>query len=174
MTLPTENRSKVANIVSKQQDQFRELYRRLALGLPGVRWDVGCEIEQDTDAKTRVLHLRKLPSELARRVDRWYEVRTHKLGMPGREADEGAYWRAVAGHGRLGKVLTEGVSFRSNNVSYADGAVEMENIVRYPATVQTVKGLVSAGFGKSVRYGAGKMAKWWKGSSRVDTNTKGS
>lgn len=111
MTLPTENRSKVANIVSKQPDQFRELYRRLALGLPGVKWDVGREIEQDTDAKTRVLHLRKLPSELARRVDRWYEVRTHKLGMPGREADEGAYWRAVAGHGRLGKVLTEGVSF---------------------------------------------------------------
>lgn len=39
----------------------------------------------------------------------------------------------------------------------------MKGIVRYPATIQTVKGLVSAGLGKSVRYGSGKIAKWWKG-----------
>lgn len=109
MSLPAENRDKVANIVGKQLDQFRELYRRLALGLPGVHWETsGGEIEQDLEAKTRVLHLRKLPEELAKRVDRHYEVRTTQLKMPGKEADEGAYWRAVAGHERLGKVLTEG------------------------------------------------------------------
>lgn len=33
-----ENRGKVANIVSAQAPQFRELYQRLANGLPGVHW----------------------------------------------------------------------------------------------------------------------------------------
>ena len=36
-----ENRGKVANIVSAQAPQFRELYQRLANGLPSVRWRVG-------------------------------------------------------------------------------------------------------------------------------------
>ncbi|KAF8516321.1 mitochondrial matrix Mmp37-domain-containing protein [Hysterangium stoloniferum] len=148
MVLPAENRHKVSNIVSKQADQFRELYRRLAVGLPGVKWEaVGGGVEQEGDPKTRVLHLRKLPAELLDRVDRWYALRTEELGMPGKEADEAAYWVAMAGHARLGTVIMD----------------EMKNIVRYPATVQTVKGLVSAGIGKSVRYGTGKMAKWWLG-----------
>ena len=109
MALPAENRDKVANIVGKQSDQFRELYRKLAMGLPGVHWQAaGRDIEQDMEAKTRVLHLRKLPAELAKRVDRYYEVRTTHLRLPSKEADEGAYWRAVAGHERLGTVLTEG------------------------------------------------------------------
>jgi translocator assembly and maintenance protein 41 len=38
MWLPTENRGKIANIVHAQTGQFRDLYRRLAIGLPGVRW----------------------------------------------------------------------------------------------------------------------------------------
>ncbi|KAG8708156.1 Mitochondrial translocator assembly and maintenance protein 41 [Ceratobasidium sp. 394] len=33
-----ENPHKIQNIVSAQQEQFRELYHRLALGLPGVHW----------------------------------------------------------------------------------------------------------------------------------------
>ena len=35
--------------------------------------------------------------------------------------------------------------------------------MRYPAAVQTVKGLVSAGVGKSLRYSAEKVGKWWRG-----------
>jgi len=41
---------------------------------------------------------------------------------------------------------------------------EMSKIVWYPATVQSLKGIVSAGIGKSVRYSAAKVGKWWKGS----------
>lgn len=112
MSLPAENRDKVANIVGKQSEQFRDLYRKLALGLPGVRWEsAGREIEQDVEAKTRVLHLRKLPEALAKRVDRYFEMRTTQLRLPAKEADEGAYWKAVAGHGKLGEILTEGGYF---------------------------------------------------------------
>jgi translocator assembly and maintenance protein 41 len=40
MWLPTENRGKVGNIVKAQSPQFRDLYRRLAIGLPSVSWHV--------------------------------------------------------------------------------------------------------------------------------------
>lgn len=43
-------------------------------------------------------------------------------------------------------------------------SAEVSKIVRYPSTVQTLKGVVSSGFGKSVRYGAAKVGKWWKSS----------
>lgn len=33
-----ENPNKVRNIVNAQQAQFRELYHRLVVGLPGVHW----------------------------------------------------------------------------------------------------------------------------------------
>lgn len=41
MALPAENRGKVHNIVEAQSSQFRELYRRLAIGMPGVHWPEG-------------------------------------------------------------------------------------------------------------------------------------
>lgn len=44
----------------------------------------------------------------------------------------------------------------------------MSKIVRYPATVQSLKGIVSAGLGKSIRYSAAKVGKWWKGTSVND------
>ncbi len=44
MWLPAENRDKVGNIVRAQIAQFRDLYRRLALGLPGVHWSVHSSI----------------------------------------------------------------------------------------------------------------------------------
>lgn len=41
-------------------------------------------------------------------------------------------------------------------------SAEMRSLVRYPAALQTVKGLVSAGFGKSIKYSAEKVGKWWR------------
>jgi translocator assembly and maintenance protein 41 len=49
---------------------------------------------------------------------------------------------------------------------------EIRGIVRSPATMQTAKGLVSAGFGKSVRYSASKVKKWWNGDVGNDGTGK--
>lgn len=38
MSLPAENKGKIGNIVRAQGPQFRDLYHRLASGLPGVHW----------------------------------------------------------------------------------------------------------------------------------------
>ncbi|KAG6890635.1 hypothetical protein C0995_006611 [Termitomyces sp. Mi166 len=145
MWLPAENRGKVVNIVRKQGPQFKELYRRLAVGLPGVHWPVmETTIRQDTSPVARAAHLRKLPSNLLKGVREHY-LRTSELSA---EVDESAFWLELAGDEKLPQVLTE----------------EMGKIVRYPAAVQSIKGVASAGLGKSVKYSMAKISKWWTGS----------
>ncbi|TFK40794.1 Mmp37-domain-containing protein [Crucibulum laeve] len=147
MLLPAENRGKVGNIVRKQAPQFKELYHRLVVGLPGVHWPAhSSTIQQDVSARARSAHLRKLPANLLTGVKNNYS-RSGK-STPDLEADESAYWVHLAGNEQLPKVLTQ----------------EMSSIVRYPATVQSLKGVVSAGVGKSIRYSSAKIGKWWAGS----------
>jgi len=146
MMLPAENRGKVVNIVRKQGEQFKELYHRLVVGLPGVHWPAHlATIQQDTTPHARAAHLRKLPSNLLSGVRNNFD-RTGKA--PVYEADESAYWIRLAGDEQLPSVLGQ----------------ELKGIVRYPATIQSFKGVMSAGVGKSVRYGAAKVGKWWNGS----------
>jgi len=144
MLLPAENRGKVGNIVRKQSPQFKELYHRLVVALPGVHWSQHAStIQQDTSPHARAAHLRKLPSNLLA------SVRTHYASsLPPKEADESIYWTRMAGDEKLPVVLEQ----------------ELHKIVRYPSAVQTVKGVVSAGVGKSFRYSAQKIGKWWKSS----------
>jgi len=140
MWLPTENRGKVHNIVKAQSAQFRELYRRLAVGLPSVDWPANSSsIRQDISPAVRANHLRKLPSELSNRLTSRWE----------RESDEAAYYLKIASDPALGDHIQSDIA----------------NIVRRPATMQSAKGLISAGPGPSMRYTAGKVRKWWKGTS---------
>lgn len=48
---------------------------------------------------------------------------------------------------------------------------EMTKIVRSPATVQTIKGIVSAGLFKSAHYAGQKVGKWWSGSSQSNVKS---
>ncbi|PFH54071.1 hypothetical protein AMATHDRAFT_136079 [Amanita thiersii Skay4041] len=147
MVLPVENRGKVTNIVRKQGPQFKELYHRLVVGLPGVHWPAhSTMIQQDTAAQARAAHLKKLPSNLLTRV-RESCAREAEGTEPVFDADESAYWVQLAGNERLPEILTR----------------EMSEIVRYPATMQTLKGIVSVGIGKSLRYSTAKIQKWWRG-----------
>jgi len=146
MVLPAENRGKVANIVKKQGPQFHDLYHRLIVGLPGVHWvPSSSAIQQDTSPKARAAHLRKLPHGLLNRVK-------DNFGRQGiakePEADETAFWAKLAGDEKLQAVISS----------------ELAGIVRTPAAIQSVKGLVSAGLGKSARYTAAKVNKWWTGA----------
>ncbi|KAH0586172.1 hypothetical protein H2248_007436 [Termitomyces sp. 'cryptogamus'] len=144
MWLPAENRGKVVNIVRKQGPQFKELYHRLAVGLPGVQWPATeTMVRQDTSPTARAAHLRKLPWNLLKGVSERYP-RTSELST---NVDD-ASWLELARDERLPQTLTE----------------EMRKIVQYPAAVQSVKGIASAGLGKSVKYSVAKVSKWWTGS----------
>jgi translocator assembly and maintenance protein 41 len=108
MLLPAENRGKVGNIVAKQGPQFKELYHRLVVGLPGVHWSPNSSaIEQDVTPKARSAHLKKLPVELLGRVKQNYE---QKGGVDKElERDEAAYWVKLAGDEQLSQILRQGV-----------------------------------------------------------------
>jgi translocator assembly and maintenance protein 41 len=167
MLLPAENRGKVGNIVRKQSPQFKELYHRLIVGLPGVHWPLDSSaIQQDISARARSAHLRKLPSNLLTRVKNTYSSTGTN---PELEADEAAYWMTLAGDAKLPQVLTQGNIFRCfvtqmKVLTIHDYFAEMSGIVRYPATVQSLKGLASVGVTKSLRYSTAKIGKWWSGS----------
>ncbi|KAI0304351.1 Mmp37-domain-containing protein [Multifurca ochricompacta] len=145
MVLPGENRGKIGNIVRKQGPQFRELYYRLVTGLPGVYWPADSStIQQDTSPVARVAHLKKLPPVLLSRIRARYASDT---SIPTFETDEGAYWQRIAGDEQLPLALRN----------------QMRGVVRYPATVQTLKGIVSGGPMTTVRYSFDKLGKWWAG-----------
>ncbi|OCH91200.1 Mmp37-domain-containing protein [Obba rivulosa] len=153
MALPAENRGKVANIVSAQRVQFRELYHRLAIALPGVHWPMHVDqIQQDDAPAARAALLRKLPQHLRQRVTDRYAT---AAGVPPREADEDAFWMKIAVDRELPNIIEQ----------------ETARIVRGPSAVQTLKGLVSAGPVKSARYSAQKVCKWWKAPSADSAGT---
>jgi len=106
MMLPAEDRGKVGNIVRKQSPQFKELYHRLVVGLPGVHWPEHLSaIQQDVSARARSAHLKKLPLNLLMGVKNNYSRRSLD---PELEADESAYWVHLAGDERLAEVLVDG------------------------------------------------------------------
>ncbi|KAI0076700.1 Mmp37-domain-containing protein [Panus rudis PR-1116 ss-1] len=150
MALPAENRGKVGNIVRKQSPQFKELYHRLVVALPGVHWPShSSNIQQDMAPQTRAAHLKKLPTNLRNRVTNHYSSSDALV----KDADESVYWARLAEDQNLPHVIER----------------ELASIVRYPSTVQTLKGIVSAGVGKSLRYSAQKIGKWWKGFGSGNT-----
>jgi translocator assembly and maintenance protein 41 len=107
MMLPAENRGKVGNIVRKQAPQFKELYHRLVVGLPGVDWpEESSTLQQDTSPHARSAHLKKLPSNLLAGVKNNFS-RSSSIPPPEAE-DESAYWVRLAGDDRLPDVLSEG------------------------------------------------------------------
>jgi mitochondrial translocator assembly and maintenance protein 41 len=162
MILPAENRGKVGNIVRKQTSQFKELYHRLVTGLPGVHWPAHLEtIEQDVTPHARSAHLKKLPSNLLSSVRNYYS----DACLPSIEADESAYWVRLAGDKQLPKVIHDG-DFHLHYFMFTIliHSAEMAKIVRYPAVIQSLKGVISAGPFKSLRYSTQKIGKWWDGS----------
>lgn len=106
MVLPAENRSKIINIVRKQSPQFKELYHRLVVGLPGVHLPVDSNtIRQDVSGRARSAHLKKLPSHLLTAVKNNYS----RAGLAADlQADESAYLVHLAGDERLPRVLSQG------------------------------------------------------------------
>jgi hypothetical protein len=106
--------------------------------------------QQDASPQARALLLRKLPSNLRTRIDTRYQyLEGSTSGASSPTRDENVYWHKVGAASDLTNVMQS----------------EMAKIVKGPATMQGLKGLVSAGLGKSLRYGAEKVGKWWTAKS---------
>ena len=75
------------------------------------------------------------------------------------EISESAFWLKVATESALKPALDRGTHCSTHTAL----TTELRSIVARPALTQSIKGLFTAGIGKSVRYSLAKVAKWMQG-----------
>ncbi|KAM0462159.1 hypothetical protein ACHAPV_002335 [Trichoderma viride] len=187
MALPTENKSKVANIVSNNMVHFRRLYAPLVRTLPNVAFvdpvrlddeswilnpEANARMQQDMDLVKRGNMVRRLPGSFRSRL--YFQYRK-KFGVPRDEFDammeaasdsDGAVKRRQAGEfeKRIAADDTEHLKNITRQV--------IKQTVNWPSTSQSIKGLIMGGFKKSWRYLGEKVSKWKQGRSEKKTESK--
>ncbi|KAJ5450552.1 Phosphatidate cytidylyltransferase [Penicillium daleae] len=179
MVLPTEDPGKVRNIVSGQMAHFRRLYAPLISNLPNVTFqDPRCSQDdwiddpdsilamvQDMDPVKRGNMVRRLPESFRQKLYFQYQSR---FAIPRAEFNKmmeenddtkqeivrrpqgGPFERRIADDVNLQKEVSASIS----------------KTIRWPSTVQTIKGTLTAGVGKSLTYLKEKREKHKKAQSQ--------
>jgi len=136
-----EDKNKVRNIVHAQTQEFRDLYSPILNDLQEyvILDSVTGMGEQDISPSTRLFHLSMLPMKVQLLMaDEW--------NKDGRNRDMEDVLRAAA-----------------NDPDGADAVVKgITDIVQDSSTSQAVKGILTAGFVKTLRYSWAKVLKMWK------------
>jgi mitochondrial translocator assembly and maintenance protein 41 len=154
-----ENPQKVQNIVSKQVVHFRRLYSPLLDTLPNVtilqdNIDPSHTIlKQDYSPMCRSNMVARLPSAFKTILYRHYE---RKFGVTAKEMESGNQFGGefeikVAGDDKLKTQVKRTIRETVGWVSF----------------IQTIKGLFTAGIGRSLKYVLSKFGKWWSGKSKA-------
>lgn len=185
MALPTEDKSKVANIVSHNVVHFRRLYAPLIHTLPNVAYASPVRLDdddwlldpaadgalaQDMDPSKRGNMVRRLPRHFRARLYLRYQKR---LAVPDddddlrRVVDEAA----ADDDADAGEAARPRQGGRLEQRIAADDPRQLQRIVRqvirqtvnWPSTAQSAKGLLMGGWRRSLRYLGEKFAKWRKG-----------
>ncbi|TWU77231.1 Mitochondrial translocator assembly and maintenance protein 41 [Metarhizium rileyi] len=179
MSLPTENKSKVANIVNNNVVHFRRLYAPLIKTLPNVNFTTSCRLddedwvldptadsvlEQDMDPVKRGNMVRRLPKNFRSRLYFQYQK---KFSIPRDEYNQ--MMAATADDESTSIKRRRGGEFEQRIVS--DEPKELREIVSrvikqtvsWPSTTQSIKGVIMGGWARTLRYLGEKYSKWKKG-----------
>ncbi|RSL43442.1 hypothetical protein CEP54_015080 [Fusarium duplospermum] len=179
MALPTENKSKVTNIVDNNIVHFRRLYAPLVKTLPNVDFSGPCRIddhdwilnpeavntlEQDMDPVRRGNMVRRLPQTFRSRLYFQYQK---QFGIPRGEFNE--LMKATSDEESRAVHRMQGGEFE-RRIATDDPENLRETVrtvvkhtVNWPSTTQSIKGLVMGGFSRTWRYLGEKFSKWKKG-----------
>ncbi|KAL9094131.1 MAG: hypothetical protein Q9165_003546 [Trypethelium subeluteriae] len=172
MELPAENPRKVANIVSAQSTNFRQLYAPLIDNLPNVTFtDPRCsnpdwlndpnpdtKMEQDMDPLKRGNMVRRLPKALRKKLYFQYQK---KFAIPGsafdqvmnesKDEDDQSFKR------RQGGDFEQRIAEQSDLPKVMGDVIR--NTIRWPSASQSLKSFFTAGPVHSWRYMSEKVAK---------------
>ncbi|KAI5464977.1 mitochondrial matrix Mmp37-domain-containing protein [Mariannaea sp. PMI_226] len=182
MSLPTEDKSKVDNIVENNIIHFRRLYAPLIQTLPNIDFSSSCRLDdeswvlnpeannrlhQDMDPVKRGNMVRRLPKTFRSRLYFRYQK---KFSMPKDEFN--AIMKASAEDETTPLTRQRGGEFEKRIA--ADDAAQLQTTVRnvikqtvnWPSTTQSIKGVLMGGFSRTVRYLGEKIAKWRKGQQK--------
>ncbi|KAL5334642.1 mitochondrial matrix Mmp37-domain-containing protein, partial [Aspergillus crustosus] len=173
MALPVEDPKKVNNIVSSQMANFRRLYAPLIDNLPNVvfndtrctenDWiddpDANVRLTQDMDPQKRGNMVRRLPESFRERLYFQYQTR---FGIPRAE-----FMKMMADSNDNDPELVrrrQGGPFEQR-IASDDGlkkeiSFAITKTIRWPSSVETVKGLFTAGMARTWRYLKAKQDKF--------------
>lgn len=167
MTYGSENPKKIDNIVTHQLRNFRILYHDLIMSLPNISYEdekaiskldwmddtnLDIKLSQDMGIERRANMIRRLPKSFREKV---YFLYQRKFAIPGREFQEmleaskdedakgslkkqvgGDFDRRIAAENDIPQMVTKAIN----------------QTVNWPSTVQSVKGILTAGPIRAWRY----------------------
>ncbi|KAK1749825.1 mitochondrial matrix Mmp37-domain-containing protein [Echria macrotheca] len=179
MALPTENPSKVKNIVGNNMTNFRRLYLPLIDTLPNVDFndpgskekdwvwgDANLNLVQDMDPIKRGNMVRRLPKAFRSRLYFQYQK---KFAIPQEDFDK--MMAESRNEDSIAFKRREGGGFERRIAQ--DDPEELRKYIRsvikqsisWPATTQSLKGPLTSGFRKTWRYLMEKMGKYRQGKA---------
>ena len=186
MSLPTENKNKVNNIVDNNIVHFRRLYAHLVKQLPNVAFTGPCRLDdeswvlnengdnrlqQDMDPIKRGNMVRRLPKSFRSRLYFQYQK---KFGIPRGEFSK--MMAATSEDNSASAQRRQGGDFEQRIAN--DNPRELQELVRkvikqtvnWPSTTQSIKGVIMGGWGRTLRYMKEKFAKWGQGKKEKKEN----
>lgn len=190
MSLPTENKSKVNNIVSNNMVHFRRLYAPLIKTLPNVSFgdaarlddeswilnpEANKQLQQDMDPLRRGNMVRRLPKNFRSRLYFQYQKkfslpREEFTAMIKRSSDEDIHGvkRRLAGEFEK-RIAKDDPAQLTETVRRV-----IKQTVNWPSTTQSLKGILTGGLRRTFRYISEKMGKWNTGrkEEKKDENDK--
>ncbi|OWP03601.1 hypothetical protein B2J93_7619 [Marssonina coronariae] len=182
MAFPTENKSKVANIVGNNLPHFRRLYSPLVENLPNVSFnDSKCSdpdwaadetanvtLAQDMDPVKRGNMVRRLPKAFRSKLYFQYQK---KYQIPRLEFNRMLEAASDEDATRINRRQGGGFEQRISNEPPEDLRAEVRYVIKktigWPSTSQSLKGILTSGIGRSWRYMSEKMAKYQEGKLKL-------
>ncbi|KAJ3032602.1 Mitochondrial translocator assembly and maintenance protein 41 [Rhizophlyctis rosea] len=145
-----ENPHKVYNIVYTQMDAFREIYKPIIEDLPNVNYSPdGSTIVQDENPRLRGTLIQKLPRKMYNQILTNHRAQLARSGLlttlSSEQLEEPLLSQRIA--------MEEGLDAIVNR--------SLRDIVRVPAILQSLKGVLTAGPGRSLSYVGEKLQKYW-------------
>ncbi|KAL2061035.1 hypothetical protein VTL71DRAFT_9087 [Oculimacula yallundae] len=181
MAFPTEDKSKVANIVGNNLPHFRRLYSPLIDNLPNVSFnDPKCSdpdwaadstanvaLAQDMDPVKRGNMVRRLPKAFRSKLYFQYQK---KYQIPRLEFNKMLESASDEDATRINRRQGGGFERRIANEPPEDLRAEIRYVIKktigWPSTVQSLKGILTSGIGRSWRYLGEKMEKYREGKRK--------
>jgi translocator assembly and maintenance protein 41 len=181
MALPTEDKSKVANIVGNNLPNFRRLYAPLIENLPNVEFnDSKCtnpdwasdptsnvQLTQDMDPKKRGNMVRRLPKSFRSKLYFQYQK---KYQIPQLEFNKMLEASSDDNEIRINRREGGGFEQRIATEPPEDLRKEVRGVIKstvgWPSTSQSLKGPFTAGIARTWRYTQEKIQKYRDGKEK--------
>ncbi|KAL8709420.1 MAG: hypothetical protein Q9220_005803 [cf. Caloplaca sp. 1 TL-2023] len=187
MVLPAENPNKIANIIKYQLPHFRRLYAPLIENLPNVAFhDARCrssnwmddsetnaKLAQDMDPKKRGNMVRRLPrsfrSKLYYRYQSKFQISQREFDKMLEESDDQDPTRVKK---QQGSVFDQRVASDKPEDLRKEVKRAIKSTVQWPSVTQSIKGIVTTGVVRSIRYVREKIAKYRQGQKQEKEDRK--